>query len=603
MIRALLLHSLAKLADGAVEEGVIRELDPLARSRVRSGIGKWIGKATLETDLMDDAHLHRVAYLLLAGAPSMNWNDEREVEAQFAARRTARAPALMSSRVTLAVIAVVLSVACVVSAALVVSFLAKRLPPPTGAYVSGGVPRAGNANLRILFADALPKWLIAVDHARVAGTGATLSAAVEELIEQRTALDVAIRAANEPRVAVALTALITHAQNEISKPFDASAAEQFVELLDRVDAELAAANLGFYLDGDLMPQRDGTNQVFIASFAVSKVTVFTEDARTYRALELRRIDQLNFRHALLGFTRPGHPSALVLLDAIDEALLASIAPALGAQGHAEIVDDESAGSEWATRVTAAATEDVRASVLGARGDANRSEMIDALIARQSLVRTWGQLLAQLGSNTRPIMPRHYDLDARAYAGIGRVLGAEQMANLETLQNKLDEPSKREAYGAWIAPLVASVSRHEVQHRYDDDRDTLGRPPAALASLAPGATVDALQPAYAELSAYLSELARDPSLAKLNLVYLLRFVFDLGLAGTRECYAALATLDALAAEARVPNRTALVVNGAVAREEAARLYLALRAMPDATLASLAKKTWERLLGRPLPALRH
>jgi len=71
------------------------------------------------------------------------------------------------------------------------------------------------------------------------------------------------------------------------------------------DDELAAAGLGYFVDGDVITDlRTGHRLVIIYSFTVESVSLFASGGATVRALDLRRLDHLNFSQTLLGFTRP-----------------------------------------------------------------------------------------------------------------------------------------------------------------------------------------------------------------------------------------------------------------------------------------------------------
>src|SRR4029079_9462073 len=83
-----------------------------------------------------------------------------------------------------------------------------------------------------------------------------------------------------------------------------------------LDDALAAAGLGYFVDGDVITDRDGRRMVIVYSFTVERVTLFSagplDHANVVRALHVRRLDTLNWSHTLLGFTRPHLRHAVIL---------------------------------------------------------------------------------------------------------------------------------------------------------------------------------------------------------------------------------------------------------------------------------------------------
>jgi hypothetical protein len=156
-------------------------------------------------------------------------------------------------------------------------------------------------------------------------------------------------------------------------------------------------------------------------------------------------------------------------------------------------------------------------------------------------------------------------------------------------------------------LIASVERHEVQHRIDAALAAPRPTPAELAEYVGAATGDDAERSPAtrardELSAYLAELARDRLTSRANLTLLGRFLFDRRSWGTVECYVALIIFQALGRELDVGDGGALVVHGEIDRERVARIYLALTLRSSAELGAAAQALWERLFAAPLPPLR-
>ena len=91
-----------------------------------------------------------------------------------------------------------------------------------------------------------------------------------------------------------------------------------------------------------------------------------------RALELRRVDALNWSHTLLGFTRPQLREALVLLEQVDEQIATRVGPSLAPDASWPLFDAAHPAAEPAVvkRVDARAGEIARAELGGAAESAS-----------------------------------------------------------------------------------------------------------------------------------------------------------------------------------------------------------------------------------------
>jgi len=108
-------------------------------------------------------------------------------------------------------------------------------------------------------------------------------------------------------------------------------------------------------------------------------------------------------------------------------------------------------------------------------------------------------------------------------------------------------------------------------------------------------------ANAELSAYLSQIAQRPSLARTSLIHVATFIMNRNAWRMPEAYAAVALFETLAAEADIAYEP-LIQRGTVIRAEAARIYGELRTREPAALSDLARRGWTRLYGAELPTIR-
>ena len=182
--------------------------------------------------------------------------------------------------------------------------------------------------------------------------------------------------------------------------------------------------------------------------------------------------------------------------------------------------------------------------------------------------------------------------------------AAELSTLAALEAGLDAPEVQRAFDAVRARVVASITRHEVQHRLDFMRGEIAMPPA-LEELVGPAQKDGVERksagrARAEMSAYLAELARDELTPGVGLTGIFRFLFDTSLQGSAECHAAVAIAEGLAAELGVAAKP-LVVEGGIARDHAADLYIALATKPSTELRGAARRLWQKSFGLPLPEL--
>jgi hypothetical protein len=154
-------------------------------------------------------------------------------------------------------------------------------------------------------------------------------------------------------------------------------------------------------------------------------------------------------------------------------------------------------------------------------------------------------------------------------------------------------------------LARAVELHEVQHRLDLATWPPAMPPPLAALVgAPAMTgrFDHIaELALAELSAYLAELARSPTDARLRLALLLRAALSPDRAGDPVGYVAVVLLDALARELEVGDRTPLIARAAIVPRAARARADAILARSSGEVAAAAGELWRRWFGRPLPAL--
>ena len=488
-------------------------------------------------------------------------------------------------------------------------------PSIASAFAAGGVPAPGpdDAVIRRVFSADLPAFVIALDRwsaARHAGAPpAELAATDAEMsVARERALGKDAQRALGESVSKALGALLAAARTAAqARPGDTGdgADEGVAEAAGALDDELAAAGLGYFIDGDVIHDgEDGRRLVIAYAFAVERVHLFAAGDATVRALHLRRIDHLNWSHTLLGFTRPHLSAAAVLLDQLDEQILTLVAPGLAAGAALPLFEPEADG-ELRARIEARAGELARAEYGALPGiDAAAVGKLAALLGRRRvLFDGWGKRATDRGLALS--IPVKLRLPEGLTGPLGTLASKTELAELRALDDALGGDAPGTAFAAVRDALAASVERHEVQHRLDATRRSPIMPKVLADRVGPlqldGHEQGRATTARAELSAYLAELARDTRTGRVGLGMVARFLFDRRLHGTAECYAALVILEGLAAELGVAQDAPLVAGGAVDRRGAGKLYLGLVELPPEQLRAAAKRLWERLFETPLPDL--
>ncbi len=497
---------------------------------------------------------------------------------------------------------------------------ASRRPAPasTGAYLRGGVPASDPLVARAL-RDDLPAFLVLLDEWVRAGNAPATpadAAARRAALEPRLAAAAArlaspaLHAALGARAAFALERVVADLRAAASATPAAAAAAAARRLLDDVgafDDALAARDLGYYLDGDLVVDRGaGGRHVVLYAFEVVHVDLLSVDGEPLRALSLRRLDGLNAEQAVLGFSRPHLRDALVVLDEVDESLVGTLLPALALDARWILCDEDAhlARSPWSVATSARAAEIARAELGAALGlDAGAAAQLGVTLgARRALFDRWRERLEQDGVVLTT--PRTLETPPRFGAALAGVVPEVELAELSTLSELLADAEQARVFAAARAVIARSIRRHEAQHRADYARAVALRMPAELArtsgmlATASGLPCASAIAARDELSAYLAELARDRVTPRLNLSLVARFVLDRRQWGTPEHHAALVILDELGTELGLPPGK-LVVDGRVHRASAAARYLDLSEIEPERLRAAARRLWERLFAATLP----
>ncbi len=578
-------------------------LDPLVRGLVRRRVSTRVASALFETSHGDDeAHVHRLAFLQSLGrAPDPDDRDAvRAVFDEVLGSRPPSAPSAWAWRgPVLALGGLLLAVAAVLLLAPDHWLDPDLVAPTADAYERGGRPMRAEGDGRELFTEHLPRFSTVLWHAH-SGEPRAAAEALQQLESLERSILEDTRDAFGAELASFVGAILAQARTIAERPGPA-AVDSFLRSVDAFNERLAERGLGHYLDAEVLRETaTGRNRVYLSTFTVERVVPYRAGDETVRVLWLSRRDGRGFQRAVLGFTRPQVRDALVLVEPIDEWLVHSVLPAMRADAPLRLTDPETreTAPEWLVRAERTAGVEARREVLPLVGHRDRlAEIGRTLIARQELVDGWAERFA---GRLRIARPRAYELDVNAYAPLrGHLLGSE-WAQLVRLQDRLEDDELVDARDGLRRALLHSVERHEVQHRIDYATGTLERLPEALARRV-GTDHDFARRTMAELSAYLSELAREPRLVDLNLALFASHLLNRRRTGTAEAHAGAAVFEGLARRLGLDEASAALSAAHPERSEVARLLVRLLELPDDQLSAHAAVLWEELTGRPLPEI--
>ncbi len=420
-----------------------------------------------------------------------------------------------------------------------------------------------------------------------------------------------VQAALGPRAASAMGDLVHAAKVAAAAPTeDEPTVAAFEIATARLDNALVAAGLPYFVDASVII--DGARNkrlLLLYEFSIISTGLHASGPSKVRAVLLRRLDRLNWSHTLLGFVNPYRTYAVVLLDQIDEQLVTNVVPALAPEASMPLLASEAPDGEGGgggappPEIAKRAGENVRAEVdevLGTNKVAAR-ELGEAVRARRVLFDKWNERLKGRGTLKSPA---RLDVDVDVLAKeLGPSIPPAELAELRALQKRLERIEVRRAYATLRDAFVASVERHEVQHRLD--QITPIATPKELDPLVPPgggkASENIRSHIRSELSAYLSQIARDEPLTRTTFTMLLRFLADPRVRGGAESYAALIAVEQLAQELGIKGIAPLVHDRQL---DDARIEVAHRELtnvPAPKLRDAARKVWSRLFGAPFAPL--
>jgi len=268
--------------------------------------------------------------------------------------------------------------------------------------------------------------------------------------------------------------------------------------------------------------------------------------------------------------------------------------------------DEASRDEgiWVEPLEEAAARDARDEATALAGE--DALALGALFAsRRRILDGWRERFAREG-DVRVSAPRGFDFEIDRYRALEDRVPTSEWREFSRVADDLGADANRQAYRRLEGAFVDSVERHEVQHRLDYLGDTFTRFPEALVQYTGPLEVDGFENhrarhAVAELSAYLSELARGPAVVKMNLALFSTHLFRRPAWGTSESYAALVVFEGLARQLGIAPHGSLTRGRWINRQTMAFLYLDIRARASREIAAAAAALFEELFGAPLPPL--
>lgn len=345
MISVLRRHVIAALAAG-VEAGddeaareVLREADWVLRAPAQRELSRALIEAALisgelgASDRDSIRHVHRVAALNLAKRYEVDVCNRDDVAAAYA---TLHAPPPHRAPVATIVTGSALALAVLMLVWLAVTIRtpsrpARPIPPlVSGAYFHGGMPARDQALEQYVTAE-LTELVIETDADKHGSRdGAARARRVAEL------RDSAIIASRGPALASAWRSLIDSLDRWTAvstRGGQLRAAEADLgRRAQNVSDQLAALGVGLYLQADVMIER-GIPHAAIFVFAVEEVVYVRAGGEPRRVLGLRRLDELDVRHSLLGRQGDERGDPVVLLDQIDEFVSERVMPTLAGNSY------------------------------------------------------------------------------------------------------------------------------------------------------------------------------------------------------------------------------------------------------------------------------
>ncbi len=589
--------------DDQVARDALKRIDPIVRRSAQRRLGRALIDAELacENTQPDPVHVMQLAALIIDGKRVDAPGDPAAVARAYAALPAVTMPRLpvwsIATGVIAAAIVSTLVIAIATRPGAKPRAYARPLPAPSQtAFRDGGVPLTDPAIDHLLSED-LTNLVVEASRAQAKPDGDIAG----RLRGLRDAPAIAARGA---AVTEAWRAMIDafgegfHAA-QLGLP-TARAEDHLREAARTVSEQFGKAGLGYFIEGRFKRQ-----WTFLQAYRVEEVVMVIANATPHRVLSLRKLDKLNTRYALLGVESEDLGDPLLFLDQTDDYVATTVFPVL-APGTPYPLGD---ARDWmltepGKSLAVAAGDAVRRELAGVLGDdaAAASQIAALLRERAELVQGWRDILER--KHMAMVTTDDLFLPDGLLDALEGGVPSTQRHRVEAIEEELADLEAPRIVTRVRDLVTATVRRHEAQHGLDEERDTELRYPEALRSMLgpehddegnPIAIVRATRP---ELSAYVSQIANDPSTTQLTMWKIFSEVFDRNAWGEAHSYAAITVLEGLARHLGAPALEGPRFHHGLDRNRLVpAIKQVLAASPDA-IRKAAAELWVELYGEPL-----
>ncbi len=582
-VRRLALFALAR----GIEQGqahlafaALRGFDPVLGLLARRRMRQALDSARLMTNVQDPVHQLRLAYLGVAGgALEADFDDIDGVAAEQQVRaRGFRAP----RRGPWLSLGTVLFVLLASAAAVAVWWLGKPFDPrttPSGRVFGSDVPD---------FVVALSRRdAAAADSATKRATGAAAKKALGDDVVN--GLSATLDAARVFRGAGL-------ADRKARDGFEASTAT--------LNRALEQAKQPYFVDADFLGNAAGVTPLLLGFYVQRDVRVEGMGTQV-RVVHLWRLDDINLNQGYYGYTRPSTPAALVLLDQIESDLVRDVLPALPDGERMRLTDEETEvrGEPWVASIGNRGAQLIRSyfALVPEGRDENVHRVAELLARRRALIAGWRKDLAGMGHVL--VVPERLVPEADYAEALSLRVPRAGLHEWNALHDELLEKDKLAAFERLRDHYVASVQRHEVQHRLDYHRDLIPVPPLLSELLGLENPLDAPYGSRAarardEMSAFLASIIDSGPSPTLELALMARHAFNQGSLGNAYSYAVLAAFIGIARALGIDDK-AILGGRLIRRERVARLFVALSERPPDKIRDAARRFYAKSYGQELP----
>ncbi len=535
------------------------------------------------TNQQDETHHMRLAFIELSGRTlSADFDDVEAVRAEQASAAVGLQPPRRGPWLSL-------GGSCFVVFAVVAAVVAFRITRPFD-------PRATVAGQ--VFAKDVPDFVVALSHddsakveaARARATGAAAKKALGDPVVQ------------------SLGELLVATEGFRTAGLEDRKARDHYELNTAgLNRALAQQGKPYFVDADFVGTAQVVSPILLGFYVQSEAQVQSGTASD-RVVHLWRLDKLNLNQNYYGYTRPSTPAAIVLLDQIESDLVRDVLPALPTTETMHLVDEETElkNPPWVEKLNLRGAKLVReyfAAVPEGR-DASVQKVGELLARRRALVAKWRTELAGLGHVL--VVPERLVPEADYAEELSLRVPRAGLHEWDALHDELLTRGHLAAFERLRDHYVASVERHEVQHRLDYRRDLVPVPLLLAELLGVDNPLDAPYGTRAarardEMSAFLASVIDSGPSPALELALMARHAFAKHSLGNAYSYAVLAAFIGIARELKIDTEE-LLRGRRIRREHTAALFLALTARPPEQIREAARRFYKESYGQALPAVK-